>query len=74
MITPLEIGARVLAARKKGLYDSDPEGLELTLEQCRSAVPHVAAIFRALEAHGYELVSDTDRKAGMFDYPTRTTS
>jgi hypothetical protein len=48
----------------------DPEGQFLTEAEWKQASPHVSAIYRELEAHGFELVSDTDRRAGMFDYPT----
>jgi hypothetical protein len=57
-----------LAARRLR-HEHDPEGLALSQDQWRTAVADVAAIYRALEAHGFELVSDTDRRAGMFDLP-----
>jgi hypothetical protein len=65
-MTPLEIGSRALAAHKMGL-EHDPQGLKLPADLWRQCMPEVAAIYRALEDQGCELVTDTDRRAGLFD-------
>ena len=70
MPSALEIGCRVLTSRKLKLED-DPEGQNLDWAACRLAIPHVSAIYRALVAHGFELVSETDRRAGLFDGPSK---